>query len=177
MDLFDIDPNALIILVIMIIGALKWAMERLKGAPPAGEGDDDEPATFEDLYEEARREIQARQSHQQETRPSLFKALSPPPPLPAPTPPPLPKKTGAAAKHPPGRSPYEQKAPARTKLTASERAALERLQKEGMSTLRSRRHRGNRGSHSKVRKLLASPNAARDAVVLREILGPPKGAA
>jgi hypothetical protein len=56
-------------------------------------------------------------------------------------------------------------------ITTAESAALERAQ-ERKSSLRSRR----RSTRTSVRQLLASPASTRDAIVLLEILGPPKGA-
>jgi len=180
-DILDIDPQALIILVIMIIGGLKWAMERMKGAREDEEGET--PTTFEDLYEEARRKIHERQNreyppagevHEEYEQPTIFEPAPAPPPVPA-GPPPL----------PPGREErpaYDYSAPpppVRATLSAAEQKALERIQAEGLtgrSRSRSRGRSRQRSGRSQVHRLLASPGAARSAIVLREILGPPKGA-
>lgn len=180
MDIFEIDPNALIILVIMIIGGLKWLVERLRG-PQLGDDDEEwqQPTAFEDLYEEARREILERQGRsgqapqvEEAPRPAIFQPLQEAPPRPAAAPqesvpPPLPAQA---------RAPQPFKKPsAPRKLTAAERAAAERFQRSSQSSLRKRGRRG--GIQGSVRDLLATPGSARKAIVLREILGPPKGAA
>ena len=170
----DIDPNALIILVIMIIGGLKGMIERIKG-PQENQFEEyeDQGTPFQDLYEEARREIQQRQGyeeHEQESRPVIFEPLSQPPP--APVPPPLPT-AAKPVKRQPEPEPYQLKQVKRQKLTAAEQAALERLQAEGMQ---SRRRRRRAAGGNTVRSLLSTPGSARSAIVLREILGPPKGA-
>ena len=56
MNILDhIDPQALIILVVMIIGALRWFMENIR--KKKGDPDEEGQAGFQDLYEEARRKI------------------------------------------------------------------------------------------------------------------------
>ncbi len=191
MDVFDfIDPQALLILVIMVIGALRWIMENMKKNRAAEQDEDEDGMTFEDLYEEARREIAERQrslddwnepapdtiAESEPPPPPFVRPETAPPPMPeAPPPlpakrfiPPPPKPTPAPAPAPGFRPPTPPKRPT---LSAAEQRALERVQAVGIGTRRSRRlpHR------SRVRQLLATPSSARDAIVLREILGPPKG--
>ncbi len=177
MDIFDIDPNALIILVIMVIGGLRWALARMKNRREGDEGQSQTP--FQDLYEEARHEIQQRQNRhypsQDEAReklgefgrPLIFEPVSAPPPVPS-APPPIPTRSRAPA--------YDSSAPppaVRRTLSLAQQAALQRIQSEGLGA----RRRSRRSSRNvNVRRLLATPGAARNAIVLREILGPPKGA-
>ncbi|MFP6866637.1 MAG: hypothetical protein VCA35_11890, partial [Roseibacillus sp.] len=100
MDLLK-DPNAVIVLVIMVIGGLKWFFDNFKSS----KGDPDEPSedSYLDLYEETRQQIQERQNRQypseQEAQqrleeyapePSIFESLSTPPPILS-APPPIPR--------------------------------------------------------------------------------------
>ena len=69
MDLDRLDPQVIIILVIMVVGGIRWFLEQVKGSqegPSADERADDE---LEDLYEEARREILSRQTTLEEPPP------------------------------------------------------------------------------------------------------------
>ncbi|NNC88091.1 MAG: hypothetical protein HKN82_06480, partial [Akkermansiaceae bacterium] len=63
-------------------------------------------------------------------------------------------------------------APDRPSLTTAEQAALKRVQASGLQLTR---RTGRPRATSRVRDLLSSPASTRDAIVLREILGPPKG--
>ena len=171
MDLFK-DPNAVIVLVIMVIGGLKWLLDNFKSS----KGDPDEPSedSYLDLYEETRQQIQERQNRQYPSEqeapqrleeyapdPGIFEPLSTPPTILS-TPPPIPRPARSAR-------PKPTKPPA---LSSAEQAAHKRVQAHGMGG----HSRRKRAARSPVRRLLSSPTATRDAIVLREILGPPKGA-
>lgn len=175
----DLDPNALIILVIMIVGGLKWLIETIKTVRRPEEDEPDSEGPFVDLYEETRREIQERFGRQEEepaessdTSPasqreatsSSFHPIAAPPPL-------VPSKVAAPPPLPPGAVPLKK--PVRPVLSEAEKAALKRVERRGLDS-RSQRQR-RRAPASKVRQLLSSPKAARDAIVLREILGTPRG--
>ena len=170
-ELFD-NPQAIILLVFMVIAALKFIGENLKGKK---QGDDEQPLA--DLYEDSREEILDRQ-----------RSASPPPPLqkqapeqlsildffgppvgsrpeeevPSSAPPPLPGSTADTPR------PTSKPKPS---LSLAEKAALKRAEKARAEAARPRRSNRRRP----IRELLATPAAARDAIVLREILGPPKG--
>ena len=167
MDFFLENTEALILLVVMIIGGLKWVIEQAKGV----QGQDEDDETFEDLYEEARREILERQGgYGQSSEPPVssipqVEVVAPPPPAP----PPLP-----SAAPPPTPTPYRASSPpppVRPSLSPAELRALQRVQKRAATPIKVRKR-----PTSRVRSLLSTPSAARDAIVLREILGPPKGA-
>ena len=165
MDLNDIPAQAIIVLVAMIIGAIKWFLEQVAGNKAGQDAVDQAEDDFEDLYEEARREIQERQTQhpQPEAQPTPPPTPQPvlvrtsPTPQATPTPPPLPD--------------WERKV-SKPSLSAAEKQALARFQKQSAHPRKKRQvHQGSR-----VRQLLSSPSSARDAIVLAEILGPPKGA-
>ncbi len=174
MDFFD-QPYAIFLLVFMVIAAIKHLLDAVRGKQ-AGENERDREDSVTDLYEETRQEIVERQQRQspppQPPTPhppaqqpmsildlivphSRTKAATaPPPPVPA-TPPPVPTTTKTAE---------------RPTLSAAEQAALLRVQQRGMT--------GKSQSAVKrtpIKQMLSSPAATRDAIVLREILGPPKG--
>lgn len=178
----DIDPNALIILVIMIIGGLKWFLENLKSRKEEDDLESDSEAgnTFADLYEEARRQIQERLNPPSPGReraerapsdeyldPQVFRPVAAaPPPVPGavPAPPPLPAAP----------APFQQKSFRRPQLSAAEKAALKRVQEQARKGAQPG-VRQRRPARSHVRQLLSSPTAARDAIILREILSTPRG--
>lgn len=180
MDLFN-QPYAIFLLVFMVIAAIKSLLDAAK-AKQGGENERNREESVTDLYEETRQQIVERQRTQspppQPQQPAAPQqkpmsildlivphtrqpATPPPPPVPA-TPPPVPQSA------PKPLSPYAKaKKPT---LSAAEQAALARVQKRGMtgksqSTVR----------RTPVKQMLSSPAATRDAIVLREILGPPKG--
>lgn len=179
----DIDPQAIIILVVMIIGGLRWLFEQMKKTQEQGDEDDAGPfVELEEMYEEARREIQERQGRmlpdEEEVAERLEEYQPGPPPLvvetPGTVPPPLPP-VPRAAPTPSYAVPDFSPKPAQPVLSVAEEQALQRVQAKGLPR-RTTSRRPTRG-RSRVRDLLSTPSAARDAIVLREILGPPKGAA
>lgn len=170
------EPFAVVfVVVMMVIGGIKWLIENLSGKQKGGQ--DQADASFAELYEEAREQFlerQARQHAQQEApeqvaQQRIIEPVTPPPPVPAP--PPLPGRRPLVAQAQPTRS-VSSKPLQRPVLTAAEMAALERVQERDIG-LRSRRRRSTRTS---ARQMLSSPAATRGAIVLLEILGPPKGA-
>ena len=170
------EPFAVVfVVVMMVIGGIKWLIENLSGKQKGGQ--DQADASFAELYEEAREQFlerQARQHAQQEApeqvaQQRIIEPVTPPPSVPAP--PPLPgRPRPLVTQAQPTRS-VPAKPLQRPVLTAAEMAALERVQERDIG-LRSRR----RSTRTSVRQMLASPAATRDAIVLLEILGPPKGA-
>jgi hypothetical protein len=197
-SIFDhVDPQVIFVVVALVIAGLQAMLERRKklraereaaaelrrraaergaaGTPPLPE------ASFEDLYEEYRRQIlteQQRPPGQPETYRSPWEPAPAPPPLPPATPPPLPAielqpppppkpVTSAAAWSPPKICRAEEI------LTPAERAALAEVQRQGRA-----RHRRKQAAATSLpaRKLLRGGRAGlRTAVILREVLGPPKG--
>ena len=169
MDLSEIDARVFIVLAFMVIGAIRWVLERVKGKEDQ-EGDD---SPFEDLYEEARKEIVARQHRPHEEQ------ASPPPVQQAQRTPaaPVPQHRAAATPsrdtHAPPPLPNWQKKVTKPSLSAAEKVALARVQQQSGSS----KKKQSRSGRSRVRQMLNSPSAARDAIVLSEILGPPKSGA
>lgn len=167
MDLSEIDARVFIVLAFMVIGAIRWVLERVKGKEDQ-EGDD---SPFEDLYEEARREIVARQGRpheEQASPPPVQQAQRAPAPVPQHRAVATPSRTTSA----PPPLPSWQKKVTKPNLSAAEKEALARIQQQSGTSKKKR----IRSDGSRVRQMLNSPSAARDAIVLSEILGPPKSA-
>jgi type IV secretory pathway VirB10-like protein len=178
----DIDPQAIILLVFMVIAFLKFVGENLK----AKNQQEEEPGDIEELYERTREEILDRQRSASppsgETSPAgrkapeqlsildFFTPVSQPQPEPSlpSTPPPLPDETSAPPL--PEREPVTSPTP-KPSLSTAEAAALERIRQAKNQPTRSRRTIRRRP----IRELLTSPAAARDAIILGEILGTPRG--
>ncbi len=99
---------------------------------------------LEDIYEEFREEIRHRQTATHQQ----------------PTPPPIPQTPPPATRF---------KKPRKPKLSAEEKAALARYQQRTSGT---RPHKPN--SRTPIQNLLSTPNSARQAIILTEILGKPK---
>lgn len=187
-----IDPQVVFVIVALVIGALQALWEKRKRSRAARELDrqagpaadrrqgDKGPAkagTFRELYEEYRRQVTTGQA------PPPGQPESPAPPRqPAPKPaqpPPLPAAKPVRAKPVDAApEPWAKEAPApwqpprirraQEQLSPQELAALAQLQQ------RSGRHPAPPPAAA-ARRLLASPTAVRDAIIVRELLGPPKG--
>jgi len=163
MDLNDLDHRVVFALVFVIIAAIRWIMEQVKGKNDAQDVSQRADEEFEDLYEEARREIVSRQTTLPQAQPPQVPARPPrrqATPIPQarsePAPPPLPN--------------WQRKV-TKPVLSAAEKVALARFQKHSAP----KRHRKRPTSGSRIKRLLSSPSAARDAIILSEILGEPKG--
>jgi hypothetical protein len=169
-QLFE-NPQAIILLVFMVIAALKFVGENLKGKK---QEDKDQPLA--ELYDESRQQILERQradAPPEESAPgqaprqlSILDFFGPPVESSPSSPPPLPVATATP-------SPPTPTAPPRPNpsLSPAEKAALKRVEEDRSEVARPRRSIRRRP----IRQLLSTPAAARDAIVLGEILGPPKG--
>lgn len=175
----DIPFQAIIIIVFLIVGAIRWVLENILGKKnqPTQEhweeydyeerADYAQPKTnsLEDLYEEARREILDRQNRKapepEVVREKLNEYQEPS------SPPPLPSTPGKVRINQPAPVQKEEKRPTLTEAQKKAAESFQQLSEKKTPTARSR---------SRVSELLSSPAAARDAIVLAEILGKPKGA-
>ena len=172
----DFNPNVIIVIIAMVVGGIRWlASAASKKYKRKGGGD----PSLDEAYERARRKILERQRRQISEAETERVRRGQRPGAPAATPPPIPSAPPAWEK-PPARKPPP--APARQKpkprkpvLSAEEEAALARFQDQQAHAFDERSARRPARSRSRVRELLASPAAARDAVVLAEILRRPKG--
>jgi hypothetical protein len=169
MDLNDLDSRVVFALVIMVIGAIRWFLEQVREKKGGQDATEQASEDFEDLYEEARREIQTRQA-QAPQQPSTPPPIAPPFPVKAVV---RPASTTAAAPPPP--LPDWQRTVVKPTLSKAEQAALSRVQQQSSGPHQGQGRRTDQNG-SRIRRLLSSPGAARDAIVLGEILGPPKGA-
>ncbi len=155
MGIFEqLDPQAILVLLMVIFAAIKAFFEQRK---KVGSEETLEEETNLDLYQAYEEEV-ARQ------RKELQIELSPPassPPLSDAIPFSKPKAT------PPPPLPSE---PVLPKLSAAEAKALNDLNLRKKTS--SRKAKGS--TRSRVYRHLSSPTAAREALLLAEILGPPK---
>lgn len=180
----------IIVIVFLVIGAIRWVINNLLGKNQASEseqwdesgaGERPQKSSLEDLYEEARREILDRQNHnspQQEVVAEKLRdyrsPVTPPPPVPRPSanrPPPLASATRAqvAYSRPATPPPIAKTKP--RQLTEAEREAAAAFEQNSPHKKRKTR----RSDGQSVRQQLANPKAARQAVILTELLGSPKG--
>lgn len=146
-SIFDLlDSNAIIVLVAVIFAAVKAFLERGKAK---GEEEVTQDDTDFDPYQQYEAELE-RQGREFEM---AMPASPPPPPL-----------TNIA------QPPPLITEPTRPKLSEAESKALANL------NLHSRRKSKPSGNSTKTRvyRHLSSPTAAREALLLAEILGPPK---
>jgi len=148
-----IDPNVIIVFGAVIFAAIKAFLERKQQKEAPLEEEYEEP--FEDLYQEYEAELNR---HREQAGLGIPEKKETPPPLPASTATPAPTPSINPAF-----------APKKPKLSAAEKAALENFQRQ---TTPSRRPASS--TKTRVMKQLASPTAAREALLLAEILGPPK---
>ena len=163
MDIFEqLDPQAILVLLMVIFAAIKAFFEQRK---KVGSEVTLEEETNLDLYQAYEEEV-AKQ--QKELQIELSPPDSPPASPPA-SPPPLSDAiplSSANATLPP-LLPSE---PVLPKLSAAEARALNNLNLRKKTS--SRKARGS--TRSRVYRHLSSPTAAREALLLAEILGPPK---
>ena len=151
MILAEIDANVIIVFVAMIIAGLKALIEKRnqQNQPPPQEEDQGD---YEDLYEAYEAEIEAQ-------RAQLQIPVAAPPPLPTPVPVQAPAST-----------PQPKKVVTPT-LSAAEEEALERFNSRSDTP---QRKKNKVSTKARVKAHLSSPTAAREALLLAEVLGPPK---
>jgi len=144
----DINPNVIIVFVAMIIAGLKALIEKRnqQNQPPQAE----EEEGYEELYEAYEAELAAQRQQLQ---------------IPATAPPPLPTPAQVPAAAP---QPREVELPT---LSAAEEAALDRFNSRPNGP---RRKINSLSTKTRLKAHLSSPTAAREALLLAEIFGPPK---
>lgn len=164
MILAEIPEQLIFVVVMLVIAAIKAMGEKFGKKPESAyeeHQEHEEDHSVENDYEEYARQLRERQAEilarQQQTQ-----QTTPPPPLPNAAPVVFEK-------------PYTPPVVKKPKLSAAEQKALENFQKD--SSKPSRRISTTIGgtARARARRVLSSPTAARDAIVLSEILGPPKG--
>lgn len=143
------NPNVIIVLAMVVIGAVKAFLERTQknsGAEPPPLEEED----YVDPYELYEAELKRQRADMELVLPVETY-----------TPPPLP-----VARTP---KPVTRSVPARPKLSTAEKAALENLNRRSPSKSKS-----STPTKLRLQRHLSSPTAAREALLLSEILGPPK---
>ncbi|GHC62946.1 hypothetical protein [Roseibacillus persicicus] len=185
----DFPFQLVVVIVFIVIGVIRWFLENVLGRKPSQQQPEhweeynyDERAdtvqprsnSLEDLYEEARREILDRQNRNNPEPEVVQEKLNR-------TPPPLPPVPGKARINRPvpaqtssqkAQSSFQataQKSLKRTVLTDAQKKAASDFQQLGKKAKRATRQK------SRVKEILSTPSSARDAIVLAEILGKPKG--
>lgn len=145
------------LILFVVISGIKWFIEQAKKRNEP----DETSESLEEIYDDFREEIRRRQTEIQ-----LPEQLFASEPAHAPVPPPLP----TAAEYRPDPLPTQRKVNKPT-LPPQEKEALARLQKQ--STAQPTRV-VQRQRHASLRQTLGSPQTARQAIVLHEILGKPR---
>lgn len=154
----ELDPQAILVLLMVIFAAIKAFFEKRK----RGDGEEIRgEETSPDLYQAYEEEL-ARQQR------DLQIEISPPTSPPT-SPPPLSEAVPFSSRKatPP---PHLPSTPVLPKLSAAEKQALETLEARTKKSVRKARE----STKSRVYRHLSSPTAAREALLLAEILGPPK---
>ena len=148
-----IDERIIFLILFVVIGAIKWVLEKIRGPQEPHDVSD----TLEDMYEDFREEIRQRQTQVQPQETAT------PPPLPQASSPPVYVPSTPPASAQPGSFKVKK-----SKLSAEEQAALKRFQNLGSPK------RKNRAAIGSVQDLLSNPESARQAIILKEILGEPR---
>lgn len=163
MDILEqLDPQAILVVLMVIFAAIKAFFEKRKnGDAEKVRGEETGP----DLYQAYEEEL-ARQQR------DLQIEISPPtspPTSPQTSPPPLSEAVPFSSRKATPQPPLPS-APVLPKLSAAEKQALESLKARTKKSVRKARD----STKSRVYRHLSSPTAAREALLLAEILGPPK---
>lgn len=159
------DPNVIIVLVAVVFAGIKAFLERNQSSGEVDEpkGPFDQNQDDEAAAEEAHREYEAEIERQR-------RALD----MPAPTAvSPSPRSAQKETAPPPLPGAVPSVTPNRPKLSRAEKQALENLEKRSRKKPRPKHDRGL-STRARVIGHLSSPTAAREALVLAEVLGPPK---
>ena len=165
----DIDGRIIMLILFVVISGVKWFIENVKNR---GQQPHETSESLEEIYDDFREEIRKRQTevkHPQEREPQerhpqdIFTphhhefGQQSPPPLP----------TEIEYKPEPVPQSREIRKP---QLSLQEKAALANLKKQAATA---KRARSNQATPT-LRQLLSSPKSARQAIVLREVLGKPR---
>lgn len=158
MILAEIPEQLIFVVVMLVIAAIKALGEKFGKKPEQTYEEYEEDDSVEADYEEYTRQLRKRQA---EILTRQQQAESPPP---------LPNAAPVVFE-----KPYNPPVVKKPKLSAAEKNALENFQKTTPSRKKSSPIGIGSTARARARRVLSSPNAARDAIVLSEILGPPKG--
>ena len=167
MDILEqLDPQAILVVLMVIFAAIKAFFEKRKnGDAEKVRGEETGPDLYQAYEEELARQqrdlqIEISPPTSPPTSPQTSPQTSPPPLSEA-----VPFSSRKATPQPPLPS-----APVLPKLSAAEKQALESLKARTKKSVRKARD----STKSRVYRHLSSPTAAREALLLAEILGPPK---
>ena len=153
----NIDGQVIMLILFVVISGIKWFIDQAKKRNKPHETSE----SLEEIYDDFRDEIRRRQTEVQ-----LPEQLFVSEPAHTPVPPPLP----TATEYRPDPLPT-QRIVNKPKLSAQEKEALVRLQLQSAAqpTRVVQRQR-----HASLRQMLGSPQTARQAILLHEILGKPR---
>lgn len=174
----NIDGRVIMLILFVVISGVKWLVEQSKSRHG---GDEDISESLEDIYEEFREDIRERQTA------TPTSTSSGPPPVPRAT---SQRATASQAETSKQRDyrpfsaedvtqPFKANPVKKPKLSAKEKEALANFQQNASfpkspEINRSKSKGRQRGPHPSVRQLLSHPSSVRQAVILTEILGPPR---
>ena len=156
----NLDGQVIMLILFVLISGIKWFIEQAKKRNQPHETSE----SLEEIYDDFREEIRRRQTSIQHPE-ELFASE----PTHTPTPPPLPTAP-AVTEHRPTPRPHKFTAN-KPQLTHQEKAALASIQQQSIA--QPTRH-VQRQRHAPLRQMLGSPQTARQAIVLHEILGKPR---
>lgn len=155
----DIDGRIILLIIFVVISAIKWAIEKIKGPDEQSPGNHEIPETLETLYEDFRDEIRQRQT----TTGKRTEAATP-----VAAPPPLPQASVSTVRDTPQPvQPSLLQKSRKITLSSEQQAAASRFQQR----LASKR---KPSAQNYARTLLSNPHSTRQAIILAEILGKPK---
>ena len=165
----DFDGRIIMLILFVVISGVKWFIENVKNR---GKQPHETSESLEEIYDDFREEIRKRQTEVRHPQEREIQERHPqdiftphhhefgqqsPPPLPT------------EPEYKPEPIPEPQKI-SQPQLTLQEKAALTRLQNRTSEAKRIRRTQAAPSLHA----LLSSPQSARQAIVLHEILGKPR---
>ncbi|MGB0992129.1 MAG: hypothetical protein ACPG32_06635 [Akkermansiaceae bacterium] len=169
-----LDGRVILLILFVVISGVKWLAERVKN----NRSPHDVNEQLEDIYDDFREEIRRRQTEVQQPtqqQPARQPVRQPvqrqtPPPIPISAPPVQPRSTQIAQAVEEDTQARFRRKIERPKLTNEEQEAMQRFQKMGGK----RRKRTTSSSDLSIKALLSNSASARKAVILQEVLGPPK---
>ena len=159
----DFDGRIVMLILFVVISGAKWFFEQIKNK---NQSPHETSESLEEIYDDFREEIRQRQTQIQQPENEFVQQAQSPPPIPVT----IPQQREYVPDPIP--QPREVRKP---QLSKQEKAALASLQQQSFPqpSRGSSRNRA-RDANASLRKLLASPQSARQAIVLREVLGKPR---
>lgn len=168
----EFDGRIVMLILFVVISGAKWFFEQIKNK---NQSPHETSESLEEIYDDFRDEIRRRQTQIQHPEDHFVQEeqLQQPhiqPTQQAQSPPPMPVTIPQQQEYVPDPIPQPREI-RKPQLSEQEKAALAAMQQRSLP-MPSRKH--TRNAHASLRKLLASPESARQAIVLHEVLGKPR---